>query len=74
VQTDEANLERALHQQQQVGRAGRVLVRSVVLVCAASMLSLDCGRWQRRGRSLAGSHFPRTTSTSSTMPEPFRSG
>jgi hypothetical protein len=43
VQTEEANLKRALHQQQQVGRASRVFVRSVVLLCAASMLSL--GLW-----------------------------
>ena len=43
MQTEEANLKQALHQQRQVGRASRVLVRSVVLVCAASMLSL--GLW-----------------------------
>ena len=43
MQTEEANLKQALHQQRQVGRASPVLVRSVVLVCAASMLSL--GLW-----------------------------
>jgi hypothetical protein len=53
VQTEEANLKQAPHQQRQVGRAGRVLVRSVVLVCAASMLSL--GLWAVAApRSFAG--------------------
>ena len=53
MQTEESNLKQALHQQRQVGRASRVLVRSVVLVCAVSMLSL--GLWAGVApRSFAG--------------------
>jgi hypothetical protein len=41
--TEEANLNRTLHQQPQVGRVSRLFVRLVVLVCGASMLAV--GLW-----------------------------
>jgi hypothetical protein len=43
VQTDDANLKQTPHTQGQVGRASRVFVRSVVLICAVSMLGV--GLW-----------------------------
>ena len=53
VQTEETNLMRALRKHQQVGWASRVLIRSVVHLCAASMLSL--GLWAVAApRSFAG--------------------
>lgn len=41
--TEEANLKRTHHRQRQVGRASRMFVGSVVLICAASMLAV--GSW-----------------------------
>lgn len=41
--TEEANLNRTIHQQRQVGRASRIFVRLVVFVCGASVLSV--GLW-----------------------------
>jgi len=41
--TEEANLNRTLHQQRRVGRASRIFVRLVVLVCGVSMLAV--GLW-----------------------------
>jgi hypothetical protein len=41
--TEEANLNRTLHRQRQVGRATRIFVRLVVLVCGVSMLAV--GLW-----------------------------
>jgi hypothetical protein len=41
--TEEANLNRTLDQQRRVGRASRIFVRLVVLVCGASMLAV--GLW-----------------------------
>jgi hypothetical protein len=53
VHTEGVNPERRLHPQRQVGRASRVFVRSVVLVCAASMLGV--GLWALLApRSFAG--------------------
>jgi hypothetical protein len=43
VHTEEANHKRTLQRQRQVERAGRVFVRSVAVVCAASMLGV--GVW-----------------------------
>lgn len=53
MHTEEANLKRTLHRQRQVGRASGVFVKSVVLVCAASMLGV--GVWALvEPRSFAG--------------------
>jgi hypothetical protein len=53
VETEKANLKRRVRPQRQVGRASRVFVRSVVLVCAASMLGV--GLWALMApRSFAG--------------------
>jgi hypothetical protein len=41
--TEEANLNRTLHHQRQVGRASRIFVRLVVLVCGISTLAV--GLW-----------------------------
>jgi hypothetical protein len=53
VETEKANLKRRVRPKRQVGRASRVFVRSVVLVCAASMLGV--GLWALMApRSFAG--------------------
>jgi hypothetical protein len=53
VHTEGVNLKRRLHLQRQVGQAGRVFVKSVVLLCAASMLGV--GLWALMApRSFAG--------------------
>ena len=53
MHTEEPNLKRRLDRQRQVGRASQVFVRSVVLVCAASMLGV--GLWALIApRSFAG--------------------